>query len=205
MRNHHTKSEDTHMTKTRTLLIAAALTLAGTMATTATANAAPVPCTTKRCVPPPPRTCTDVQSEIDGINATLTGRYTGWQGLYYSLAMGIFWADNYATRSAVASNEHDKAVQTLAAVIANAPVYASEASGTTTSPTFGILTLDRQALWEMELANAQAEVSRLANDVAQLTAQANSLAAGIPVLTQQIGQLEAQRSALQTELKSCIS
>jgi hypothetical protein len=204
MRNHHSKSDDSHMTKTRTLLIAAALTLAGTLTTTAPANAGPVPCTTKRCVPPAPRTCVSIQAEIADLTVQLAGPTPTGHGFWYDdRAMLQGWLTYVSATHAAAEVAYKAAEAQVAYLLANAPASIEGGQVGSSTSSFGVLTLDRYAIWLQQLDAAQAELNLRANVVMERFNSMQTLIANLAYLDSMISQAEAHLTTLQSVLKTC--
>jgi hypothetical protein len=194
------------MLKTRTLIFAAAISLTASLALANTATAGgPVGCNTKVCgpeAPPEPRNCKTVQTELDAVNLQLWGYGTG---LHFSVSITTYFRDVWADRLMYATVASVQAQQTLAAVIANAPAYADVpmASPNPGGSTGLVLTLDRQALWEQELAAAQAEVTRTGQAEANASTQLNNYSSALPGVIAARDAAVARALALEAELKTC--
>jgi hypothetical protein len=195
------------MLKTRALVLTAALALTGslTLANEATA-VAPSSCTTKVCgpeQPPAPRDCATVQAELDQVNTLLIGPY-GY-GLYYSVGMSTGIRDAVVIALAATTGALTQAQNNLSNVIASAPAYASGIPAAHPhAPVTGlVVTLDRQALWEQQLGDAQAEVARLSAEQAQLIIDVDMRNAQVNGYTAQLNDALALQQALRRELRSC--
>jgi hypothetical protein len=194
------------MLKTRTLIFATVASLASGFVATNTATAGPDPCATKKCVDqPPPRVCSVVQGELDQVNILLWGPRGSNGGLYYSVSIGTSFRDLWAERLAAATIESAAAQKTLADVIAAAPAYAADGAAADPNVASGglVVTLDRQALWEQQLADAQAEVARLSVIEADALNRWTFWDSGLPAMTARLNDAIALKQGLLNELRTC--
>jgi hypothetical protein len=196
-----------YMLATRTLIFATAASLLGAgFVATNSATAGPVPCQTKRCVDqPPPRLCSTVQAELDQVAAEIA-HPSGSGGLRYSLGQATGIRGYYAwelanTRAALAL-----AQQTVADLLANPPAYADiPAVNPPLAPLDVVMVgLDRQALWEYELATAQGEVNRLTAEETVLFNEWSTADIRVQNSTAALNNALARQQALSFELKTCV-
>jgi hypothetical protein len=195
-----------YMLKTRSLIFATAASLLGAGFVAASpATAGPVPCTTKKCVDqPPPRLCSTVQAELDQVVYLIYGAGPLTNGLAYYAALFPWLRNEQTIKLANATAASVQAQRVLADVIASAPAYADLPAPAPTAPSTGlVVTLDRRALWEQQLNEAQAEATRLAIEEAVALDYWTSLNDLAILYTAQHNDAAALRQALLGELKTC--
>jgi hypothetical protein len=195
------------MLKTRTLIFATAASLLGAgFAATGAATAGPVPCSTKKCVDqPPPRLCSTVQAELDQVTAEIA-HPSGSGGLRYSVGQSVVSRNYYASALASTRSTLADAQQTVVYLLANAPAYADAPAANPPAAPSGVVLVgfDRQALWEYDLAAAQAEVNRLTTEETDLFNEWSMYDARVQYYTAALNNALARQQALSFELKTCV-